>query len=55
MREENSSHLEMYIGLIYNSLPNMCSCNFTREVEREIDELRDLHPNSEFLLLRDML
>jgi hypothetical protein len=57
MREENSSHVEMCIGFVYNALQNLCryNPNFTTEVEREINELRDLHPNSEFLRLGGML
>jgi hypothetical protein len=54
--EENSSHSEMCIGFNYNLPPNSCWYypNFTRESEKEINELRDLYPNSEFLLLGDM-
>jgi hypothetical protein len=33
IRKENSSHLQMCIGFIYNALPNWCwyYLNFTRE------------------------
>jgi hypothetical protein len=57
MREEESSHLEMCTGFVHNALPNLCwyNPNVTRQVEREIYELRDLHPNSELLLLGIML
>jgi hypothetical protein len=56
VRGENGSHLEMCIDFVYSALANSCWYNpsFTRELEREINKLRDLHPNSEFLLFGDM-
>jgi hypothetical protein len=56
VRRENGSHLDMCKGFVYSAPPNSYSYNpsFTRELQREINKLKDLHPNSEFLLLRDM-
>jgi exonuclease III len=56
VREESSSHLEICVGFIYNAPLNSCwyNPNFTRELEGEINGLRDAYPESEFLLLGDM-
>jgi hypothetical protein len=46
----------MCTDVAYNVLPNLhwYNANFTRELEKEINELWDLYPNSEFLPLGDM-
>jgi hypothetical protein len=44
--------MEICIGYIYNAPPNSrwYNPNFTRELEREINGLRDKYPKTEFLL-----
>jgi hypothetical protein len=56
IRGEKGLHFEMCTDFVHNSPPNSrwYNPNFTRELERETNELRGLHPNLEFLLLRDM-
>jgi hypothetical protein len=56
IREEYSLHLETCIGFIYNASPNLRLYNpyFTKELEKEINGLRDKYPKTEFLLMGDM-
>jgi hypothetical protein len=56
IREDWSLHLEICIGFIYNVPPNSrCyNPNFIRELEKEINGLRDKYPKTEFLLMGDM-
>jgi hypothetical protein len=56
IREDCSRHLEICIGFIYNAPPNSrwYNPNFTTELEREINGLRDKYLQTEFLLMGDM-
>jgi hypothetical protein len=55
-REDYSWRQEICIGFIYNA-PSNSHCynpNFTGELEKEINRLRDKCPNTEFLLMGDL-
>jgi exonuclease III len=56
IREEYSLPLEICIDFIYNAPPNLrwYNHNFTRELEKEINGLRDKYAKTEFLLMGDM-
>jgi hypothetical protein len=55
-REDYSWHQEICIGFIYNAPSNSrwYNPNFTGELEKEINRLRDKYPNTEFLLMGDL-
>jgi hypothetical protein len=56
IREDYSLHLEICVGFIYNAPPNSrwYNPNFTGELEKEINGLRDKYLQTEFLLMGDM-